>query len=120
MLSTTKLQEPCDKNCSHYRTPIQDPTGQSQELCVKDKLLYIQIDPTVNEVGTFILGKVCSVEKWIVPQNASNNIESKLSFPYSRHPCFSSFIHQANNKKTIEESKVGFPYLVSNLQSFLP
>jgi len=29
-----KLQGPCDKNCSHYRPPIQNPTGQSQELCV--------------------------------------------------------------------------------------
>jgi len=27
------------KNCSNYRAPIQDPTGQSQELCVKDQLL---------------------------------------------------------------------------------
>jgi len=27
------------------------------------------IDPTVNEVGTFILRKVCSVEKWVAPQN---------------------------------------------------
>jgi len=33
MLSTTKLQKPCDKNYSHYRALIQDPTGQSQELC---------------------------------------------------------------------------------------
>jgi len=48
MLSITKLQEPCDKNCSHYRAPIQDPTGQSQELCVKDQRLKFQIDPTVN------------------------------------------------------------------------
>jgi len=30
----SKLQGPCDKNCSHYRLPIQDPTGQSQEICV--------------------------------------------------------------------------------------
>jgi len=36
MLSTTKLQWSCDKNFSHYRAPIQDRTGQSQELCVKD------------------------------------------------------------------------------------
>jgi len=48
MLSTTKLQEPCDKNCSHYRAPIQDPTSQSQERCVKDQLLKFQLNPTVN------------------------------------------------------------------------
>jgi len=36
MLLTTKLQWSCDKNCSHYRAPIQDPTGQSQEVYVKD------------------------------------------------------------------------------------
>jgi len=35
-LSTTKLQWSCDKKCSHYRTSIQDPTRQNQELCVKD------------------------------------------------------------------------------------
>ena len=29
-----KLQEPCDKICSHYKPRIQDLTGQSQELCV--------------------------------------------------------------------------------------
>jgi len=63
MLSTTKLQWSCDKNCSHYRVPIQDRTGQSQKLCVKDQLLKYQLDPTVNEVVTFILQKVCSVEK---------------------------------------------------------
>jgi len=39
MLSTTNLQGPCDKNCSHYRAPIQDPTNQSEELGVKDQLL---------------------------------------------------------------------------------
>jgi len=39
MLSTTKLQGPCDKNYSHYRAQIQDPTSQSQELGVKDQLL---------------------------------------------------------------------------------
>jgi len=39
MLSTIKLKGPCDKNCSHYRALIQDPTSQSQELCVKDQLL---------------------------------------------------------------------------------
>jgi len=39
MLSTTKLQGPCDKNDSHKRALIQDPTGQSQELFVKDQLL---------------------------------------------------------------------------------
>jgi len=61
MLLTTKLQWPCDKNCSHYRVPIQDPTGQSHEICVKDQLLKYQLDPTVNEVGTFILRKMCSV-----------------------------------------------------------
>jgi len=40
---------------------IQDRTGQSQKLCVKDQLLKYQLDPTVNEVVTFILRKVCSV-----------------------------------------------------------
>jgi len=65
MLSTTKLQGPCDKNCSHYRALIQDPTDQSQELCVMDQLLKFQFDPTVNEVGTFILRKVYSVGKWV-------------------------------------------------------
>jgi len=39
MLSTTKLQWSCDKTCSRYRAPIQDPTNQSQELCIKDQLL---------------------------------------------------------------------------------
>jgi len=63
MLSTTKLQGPYDKNFSHYRAPIQDPTSQSQELCVKDQLLKFQFDPTVNELGTFILRKMCSVGK---------------------------------------------------------
>jgi len=29
MLSTTKLQWSCDKHGSHYKTPIQDRTGQS-------------------------------------------------------------------------------------------
>jgi len=33
MLSTTKLHRSCDKNCSHYRAPIQDRTDQSQKLC---------------------------------------------------------------------------------------
>jgi len=61
MLSTTKQQEPCDKNCSHNKAPIQDPTGQSLELCVKDQLLKFSLDPIVNEVETFILRKVCSV-----------------------------------------------------------
>ena len=60
MLSTTKLQGPCDKNCSHYRALIQDPTSQSQELCVKDKLLNFQLDPTVNEVEIAIYEK-CAV-----------------------------------------------------------
>jgi len=55
MLLTTKLQWSCDKNCSHYRAPIQDRTVQSQKLCVKDKLLKYHHDPTVNEVVTFIL-----------------------------------------------------------------
>ena len=64
MLSTTKLHEPCDKNCSHYRAPIQDPTSQSQDLCVKDQLLKFQSNPTVNEVGTFILQNMCSAGKW--------------------------------------------------------
>jgi len=39
MLATTKLQGPCDKNCSHYRAPIHDPTDQSQELGVKTQLV---------------------------------------------------------------------------------
>ena len=47
----------------------QDPTGQSQEICVKDQRLKFQLDPMVNEVGTFILRKVCSLEKWVAPQN---------------------------------------------------
>jgi len=51
MLSTTQIQWPCDKNFSHYRAPIKDPTDQSQELCVKDQLLKFQLDPTVNIVG---------------------------------------------------------------------
>ena len=69
MLSTTKLQEPCDKNCSHYRALIHDLTSQSQELCVKDPLLNSRLDPTINEVGTFILQKVCSVGKWVAPHH---------------------------------------------------
>jgi len=63
MLSTTKLQGSCDKNCSHYRAPIHDLTGQSQELCVKDPLLKCQLNPMVNEVETDILRKVYSVGK---------------------------------------------------------
>jgi len=58
MLSTTKLQWSCDKNCSHYRAPIQD---RIQEICVKDHQLKYQLNPMVNEVGTFILRKLCSV-----------------------------------------------------------
>jgi len=69
MLSTTKLQEPCDRNYSHYRASIHDPTGQSQELCVKDKLLKFQLDRTVKEIGTFILRKMCSVGKWVAPHH---------------------------------------------------
>jgi len=34
MLSTTKLQGPCDKNCSNYKALIQDSTGLSQEIGV--------------------------------------------------------------------------------------
>ena len=64
MLSTTKLQGPCDKNCSHYKAPIQDPIGQSEERGVK-----VQVDPTVNEVGTLILRKVYSVGKWVAPHH---------------------------------------------------
>jgi len=63
MLSTTQIQWPCDKNCSHYRALIKDPTGQSQELCLKDQLLKFQLNPTVNIVKIFILRKVCSAEK---------------------------------------------------------
>jgi len=63
MLSTTQIQWPCDKNCCHYRAPIKDSTGQSQELCVKDQLLKFQLDPTVNIVEIFRLRNVCSVEK---------------------------------------------------------
>jgi len=48
MLSTTKLQEPCDKKYSHYTAPIQDSTSQSQERCVKDQLLKFQLNPPVN------------------------------------------------------------------------
>ena len=69
MLSTTKLQEPCDKQCSHYKALIQDSTSQSQELCVKDQLLTFWLDPTVNEVRTFILRKVCSAGKWVAPHH---------------------------------------------------
>jgi len=69
MLSTNKLQEPCDTNYSHYKALIQDPTSQSQDLCVKDQLLQFQLDPTVNEVGTFILQKVCSVGKCVAPHH---------------------------------------------------
>jgi len=61
MLSTTKLQWSCNKNFSHYRALIQDRTDQSQKLCVKDQLLKYQLDPTINEVVTFILRKVCIV-----------------------------------------------------------
>jgi len=63
VLSTTQIQWPCDKNCSHYRAPIKDLTGESQELFVKDQLLKFQLDPTVNKLEIFILRKVCSVEK---------------------------------------------------------
>jgi len=69
MLSTTKLQGPCDIKCSHYRAPIQYPTVQSQELCVKDQLLKFQLNPTVNEVLTFILRKVYNVGKWVAPHH---------------------------------------------------
>jgi len=43
------------KNCFHYRASIQDPTGKSQELGVKDRLLKFQLDPIINDVETFIL-----------------------------------------------------------------
>jgi len=69
MLSTTKLQGPCDKNCSNYIAPIQDLTGKSQELGVKHPLLKFQLDPTVNKVGIFILRKVYSVGKRVVPHH---------------------------------------------------
>jgi len=69
MLSTTKLQGPCNTNCFHYKALIQDLTSQSQELRVKDHLLKFQIDTTVNEIRTFILRKVRNVEKWVAPQN---------------------------------------------------
>jgi len=63
VLSTTQIQWPCDKNCSNYRAPIKDPTGESQELCVKDQLLNFLLDPTVNVVEIFILRKVYGAEK---------------------------------------------------------
>jgi len=37
--------------------------------CVKDQLLRFQFDLTVNEVGVFILWKVCSAEKWVAPDH---------------------------------------------------
>jgi len=46
-------------------------TGQSQELCVKDQLLKYHLDPTVNEVGTFILRKVWCVEKKVALQQSN-------------------------------------------------
>jgi len=46
---------------------IPDPTGQSQELGVKDQLLIFQLDLTVNEVETFSLRKVSNVGKWVSP-----------------------------------------------------
>jgi len=42
---------------------IQDPTGQSQELGVKDQLLKFQLDQTVNELGKSILLKLRISEK---------------------------------------------------------
>jgi len=57
---TCSQLEGCYK-CSHYRALLQDRPVQSQKLCVKDQLLTYQLDPTVNEVVTFILQKVCSV-----------------------------------------------------------
>jgi len=63
VLSTTQIQWPCNQNCSHYKAPIKDRTGESQELFVKDQLLKYQLDPTANVVEIFILQKVCSVEK---------------------------------------------------------
>jgi len=62
MLSTTQIQWPCHKNCSHYRALIKDPTGQSEELCLEDQLLKFQLNPTVNVVKIFILEK-CAVQK---------------------------------------------------------
>ena len=69
MLSTTKLQGPCDINYSQYRSSIQDSTDQSQQICVKNQLLKFLLNPTVHEVVTFILWKVCSVEKWVAPHH---------------------------------------------------
>jgi len=57
--------------------PIQDPTGQIQELCVKDQQLKFQLDPTVNEVGTFILQKVCNVEKKVAPHQSNTLIPER-------------------------------------------
>jgi len=57
------------KNYSHYRSLLQYSTYQSQELCVKDPLLKFHLDPTVNEVETLILRNVCSVGKWVAPND---------------------------------------------------
>jgi len=114
MLSTTQLQWSCDKNYSHYKAPIQDPTYQSQQLCVKDSLLKFQIDPTVNEVGTFILRNVCSAKKWITPQNEIKkrkntapqcNNRNTLSFQISHHIKWNP-MHKAKRKngKTMHTS----------------
>jgi len=59
MLSTTKQQGPCDKNCSHYRTQIQDPTGQSQELCVEDK----EKERSCTKINSSRISK-CSINLW--------------------------------------------------------
>jgi len=37
------------KNYSHYKALIQDRTGQSQKLCVKDHLLKYQLDRTLTK-----------------------------------------------------------------------
>jgi len=81
MLSTTKLQGPCDKNYSHYIAPIQDPTGQSQELGVKDQLLKFQLNPTVKESGKSISLKLHISEKDTVARRPRHSPSDHPTLP---------------------------------------
>jgi len=81
MLSTTKLQGPCDKNSSHYRASIQDLIGQSQELGVKDLRLKFQLNPTVKESEKSILLKLRISEKYRVVQRPSHSPNNCPTLP---------------------------------------
>jgi len=88
-----KQQSQCCQQ-PNYKALIQDPTGQSQQLCVKDQQLKYQLDPTVNEVETFILRKVCSVEK----KSSATSIKHTRT-PYIFNRSTASFKHHSHTNR---------------------